>query len=929
MISKKYKNNSSGNHSIIALLWKLFCGFLRFLLPYINSFLVGFFILLVLFPSTIDYFPKSNFRNVFLIFKSILSLNLTMYIFSYEWIHYFCITIVVILFLFCTKFLPYRVCIKDNVYYQKKTFFPLYRSFSIIAVKSPLDSYFLKNDRYAKTIHHDFIEHLSKNLSKYNLLITKIQSNDGSIFGSDVPFFLVIPTTSFFRHNLIKKTEANLLFVKHSLKVFYDATSTVLTPDEIDWFFNFLNSYKHRTVFSPSYKETKIPNLTEHIYSLFINETIGDAQFLFHISKINEHDYYLCASCLTSNKETSTKIYETIGFKHKKNYHIPFNRIQNIQAFFSTAISKKTRFKISLNNLSNYIHIPNGYLGTIIKRKEFLSTSLTSEKDKIVLGNTTDNLSFPICLKKEDLLFNIEIYGMVGRGKTQLVSLILKQLISIDVNMLIFDIKGEYAREYVQNPNVEIYTIGRPNPLCVNVFETQDEDDVRSTLLILEEMLKTSNQDFSPAMKNLFETALFLTHKTKRRHLKTFIENLIDVTSNLRIQGNSNYVQQTLDAVLNRLNFIFNPINFDIFGVSRTTLDFTKFENGKTIILDFSEFQRRAARPSDIYLICNIILKMFYRYATSRGVTNKLRYLVVLEEAVNIIPRIYTNESSASLISSENNFLLGRNLGIGHITISQMWDSVSKIVHGNSSTKIIFRSSEKTDKIARALNIGEDEINNLHKLPIQHCYVFKDGFEKALELKTNNISTNSYNYSNYLSLLRRKYPSRQYPLLYENFIEMRTSLYKQVNKIQTFEKDKSSQSDHYPIERNKNENLSSVNRSIYHNQSTITIDQLYQDDICNQLCQLSNHSVHCYKGKYIAMMFVGELQKRYKDKELLNIVFNCDLFNSVTSHVEKNIGINIDQPIKFCIIQNLIFDLLKKTNLSENNAVQILRKYVE
>jgi len=288
-----------------------------------------------------------------------------------------------------------------------------------------------------------------------------------------------------------------------------------------------------------------------------------------------------------------------------------------------------------------------------------------------------------VTLDVSELLFNVEIYGMIGRGKTRLVSNILQNLIRNKTPSLVFDIKGEYAATFATETNVEIFTIGEPHPLCINLFDTHDEDDVHGTLLIIDEMMNSSNQEFSPSMKNLFETALFLTHKEEEHTLETFVEHLIILAKKTKQIAS---IQHTLDAVLNRLNYIFNPISFEVLGVSQTTLNFDILDQGKSIILDLSQFQRRAARPADIYLICNLILKKFYKFASTKDLTNKLRYMVVLEEAINIIPNFYKSQSSASLITAENNVLLGRSLGIGHIFCTQMWESVSKIVHANSST---------------------------------------------------------------------------------------------------------------------------------------------------------------------------------------------------------------------------------------------------
>ncbi len=53
---------------------------------------------------------------------------------------------------------------------------------------------------------------------------------------------------------------------------------------------------------------------------------------------------------------------------------------------------------------------------------------------------TDEEVSFDI----SELLFNVEIYGMIGRGKTRLVCSIIQQLFHNRVPILVFD-KGEYA----------------------------------------------------------------------------------------------------------------------------------------------------------------------------------------------------------------------------------------------------------------------------------------------------------------------------------------------------------------------------------------------------------------------------------------------------------------------------------------------------
>ncbi len=443
-----------------------------------------------------------------------------------------------------------------------------------------------------------------------------------------------------------------------------------------------------------------------------------------------------------------------------------------------------------------------------------------------------------------ELLYNVEIYGMIGRGKTRLVSNIIQQLFRNRIPTLIFDIKGEYATTFAAEPNVEIFTIGEPHPLCINLFDTKDEDDVRGTLLVIEEMMASSNQEFSPSMKNLFETALFLTHKAENRTLETFVEILIALAKKTK---HITTIQHTLDAVLNRINFIFNPTCFEILGVSETTLNFEVFDQKRSIILDLSQFQKRAARPSDIYLICNLILKLFYRYASSKEMTNKLRYVVVLEEAINIIPKMFRTTSSASLITAENNFLLGRSLGIGHITISQMWESVSNIVHGNSSTKIVFRSNQDIEKIAKAFNFEDEHYSRLQQLPIRHCFFWKDGQKEVAEMITADFTLAPLKYNGYIIFLRKKYSSSTYPLLFNNFIDMRAALYEKLSNTKQSTKKKKTK----VIEAKQKPKSSSSEKKESGTKKepiikiSLSEKQYNSDDVCFTFCNLSKDSEKC------------------------------------------------------------------------------------
>lgn len=803
--------------------------------------------------------------------------------------------LIIVLLIILYRLSPYVIIKNIEAFCQRKLFFPSYKITSILLVNSvnrdrPSSRHFLsKTDT-------DFCQTLILNIEHVEILIFKHDSTIGIYF--------ILSRKGFFKKKLVKTIQKEQLFLSNLLSTYYESSNEVLTKEQTSILFQIVKKMKIKFPLDISSLNEIETDMMELIYKTIENAPYPNLALLLKVKK--------------KEKESTKLLLQTSSFSDDIQ---ALNYLQD-----ATGLQKKRKvFKfnkeqiVSLDDLPKYLHLPLNYVGT---------TFALYSKDKItkryvqsiVLGhNQTGASTDEVLIGVEELLYNIEIYGMIGRGKTRLVCSIIDQLISYDVPCLIFDVKGEYAATFVDEPNVEIYTIGEPHPLCINLFDTKDENDVRSTLLIIEEMMVTSNQEFSPSMKNLFETALFLTHKADERTLETFVENLLTLTKKTH---HTPSLQLTLDAVLNRLNYIFNPVNFEIIGVKETTLDFDLLEQGKSIILDLSQFQRKAARPSDIFLICNLILKILYRYASNREFTNKLRYIVVLEEAINVIPNIYRTESSASLITAENNFLLGRSMGIGHLTISQMWDSVSRIVHANSSTKIVFRSGQAVDKIAMALDLQDDRSKRIQQLPIRNCFVWLDGQEQTIEMKTIDFSREPHKYSSYLQLLESKYPNSTYTNLYDSFIDMRTSLYEKLSR--TNQRSKSG----IKSERNKKEINSKQNSNLKSNPLRIDnkpIEQLTnralerkkneRDDVCNTFCSSSMNKEECLNTKRVAQLVCSILVKEYSSYEIEQAILGT--FNITIEELLKQIlaekKLECNDRVLHCAKRELANHMMKKS----------------
>ena len=855
-------------------------------LPYITVLFVGVISFFFLFPEVITIiFPSLSIDSLsfFTKIREMLSASSLGVIVS--------IGLIVLITIILWFYSPYVTTKNQEVFCQRKALFPFFSRISGVLFVTQVSSDNKIKHYNALRKHESFSQSLALNIDYIQMVVSKYESA--------INIYFILSLKGISKRKLVKRIQKNLLFLSNLLNTYYECSSEILTVEQTRLVFQYFKEMEIKQTLNISSIEEVDIDVSELLYKTISNENLSNITLLLDTKRKEKKStsFLLELFALSNDSQTLEYFQDATGFvKKKRNF------------------GRKKPLIVNSNKIAQYLNLPLDYQGAAFALQS-RKKGTTQNQQSILLGyKSTGLLSDEVFIDVGEFLYNVEIYGMIGRGKTRLVCSIIDQLISFEVPCLIFDIKGEYAATFVDDPNVEIYTIGEPHPLCINLFDTKDEDDVRSTLLIIDEMMVTSEQEFSPSMKNLFETALFLTHKADRRTLETYVENLITLAKQTRHIAS---IQHTLDAVLNRLNYIFNPINFEILGVKENNLNFDLLQQGKSIILDLSQFQKRAARPSDIYLVCNLILKMFYRYVNSKNNANQgLQYVVVLEEAVNIIPQFYKTPSSATLITAENIFLLGRSLGIGHITVSQLWTSVSNIVHGNSSTKIVFRSGQGVEKIADAINLQEEDHKRIKQLPIRNCYVWIDGQDQAIEMTTADFSLNPLNNTLYLQILKRKYPSFVYPLLYNSFIDMRTTLYGKLSKKKQPDKKRQTSKNQTEQGVRNRVNISSIEERSSKQSAEILSNhkQEEKDDVCSTFCSLNKNKQECIICKKNAHLISSILIKRYSKFELEQAILETshttieELLKEVIS--EKNIDYN--DKVLFCAQRELTNQLMNK-----------------
>jgi DNA helicase HerA-like ATPase len=907
---------------------------IKSILPWISVAIVGTVSFVLLFPELLRLFPSSSMTSL-AIFAEKLALALKSFFITLSTNIAFISTISAVVFLLVlVRLLPFYNIDGTEFYTQKKLFLPFYRKIGIVMVSSSTgngNSNFSRSS-YANKIHEAFIKGLSLRAKDRMLAIYK--------HSRGVSILFPVISKGISQKRVEEQLDKEIIFISNSIENHYDSRIKTLSSDQTKTLVQALNQMKAKNRIESTSELILQSNITDQIYNIFVKKELKDACFIIKTDKRRKESKRIVFDIilLSEDKTTESFILNASGLSRKKSKVIKPNK--SFLSLVFSAIRKKE--SVSIDDIASLVHVPMTYTGgslPISTKQDGLATTIFGGEDDIAVGRVIDenDLGKEISLNVQDLLLNVEILGAIGRGKTKLVSSIVGQLLEKGISTLVFDIKGEYARTFTDDSRVEIYTIGKPHPLCINIFETADEDDIHNTLLIIEEMLVSSNQEFTPAMKNLFESALLLTHKAPKRNLQVFVENIFKVSRQLQAHSNITYLQQTIDAVLNRLNFIFNPINFEILGAMRTTIDLSLLEKGKSIILDLSQFQRRAARPSDIFLVCNLILKMLYRKASAREMTNQLRYVVVLEEAINIIPNFYHSESSASLITSENNFLLGRTLGIGHITITQMWQSVSNIVHANSATKFVFRSSDKTETIAKALNLEEDEITKIHSLPTQHCFLFFEGSDSAIQIRTLDLLTNPISYAEYQAKMLKKYGRSVFPLLFNNFIDMRTSIYQQSN-ANIAGRSKKHSSKREDFSQNKLDNFLKEDEKEAKSKKTTVIEKdtldlissagmLPENLICEQLCLQDSSKKSCLKNSMGAKVVKSTIINECSTEEISILLTDVGKLHSLVSAISIKRNLEFDEYLVFCTVKILVFDFISENILTPSEAYSILTKF--
>jgi ribosomal protein S20 len=397
------------------------------------------------------------------------------------------------------------------------------------------------------------------------------------------------------------------------------------------------------------------------------------------------------------------------------------------------------------------------------------------ENGDVAIGEVMsgENEICPLRLKPEDLMLHTVIFGETGFGKTRLIMKLLQAAPIHKVAWTIIEMKGEYrpltkliGRVVYLKPGSKIA------PLNVSLFDPQMENPeihAKKIFTILKETFSTlftdQNRDLSAQMERVFYESL-VSYITSRAAMKlgrqrssegalTAIATATHSNEETTSWGNwetyndwlKNYAEKhglssmpqinsTIQALLNRLNsFTRSPLS-DVFNHHENNTNFDDLVKRRAII-DLSEIKRNGT-SEDLRLISNIITKYVATAAQKRGIQDELKHLLIIDDALDIVPEILTKKTTAETTITEQMVLLLRTTGQGVIIATQR-PNISQNIVANAATKIFLRTTVDGEKAAKWLNLNEEQSNYLKTMPKREAIITTPRYSGPIRIRTFDI----------------------------------------------------------------------------------------------------------------------------------------------------------------------------------------------
>jgi len=334
-----------------------------------------------------------------------------------------------------------------------------------------------------------------------------------------------------------------------------------------------------------------------------------------------------------------------------------------------------------------------------------------------------DKEIYPLYLREEDFIKDIVIVATTGEGKTNIGMVFALELLQKEIPFMVVDWKRGWRALYSLDrkiyPNLNnllIFTIGRQVvPFAWNPFRAPPGINYKTWLAVICEVLEKSHisgQGVAHVFMKIYEKKFkeLGFDRIEPKMWPNFFDGLKELESDKRrsYARELEWRQSTLRILK---SFTFGP-----HAVCFNTRNPIKLEDllDKPVIF---ELDQELPKPVRVFF-SELILRWIHLYRLSQGETDKLRHVLIFEEAHNLFPKSkYEKETTNSI---ENIYREIRSFGQGLISITQHSSLLPHYVAGNSHCQIVLALQHEEDVKAskKALFLENGQEDYLDKLRI-------------------------------------------------------------------------------------------------------------------------------------------------------------------------------------------------------------------
>lgn len=443
----------------------------------------------------------------------------------------------------------------------------------------------------------------------------------------------------------------------------------------------------------------------------------------------------------------------------------------------------------------------------VVKSATFGRNIKNSQKE-IKIGNLYHlgkKLDTVVGLDIESLSSHTFITGSTGSGKSNAVYTILNELRKEGIKFLVVEpAKGEYKNVFGGRTDVSVYgtNINFSELLKINPFSFNDGVHILEHIDRLTEIFNACWPMYAamPAiLKDAIEKSYLKLGWDLRNSINLYGQKVFPTFNILKeslieVINSSEYSQESkgnyIGALVTRVNSLTNGITGNIFVEDEISESDLFDEN---VILDISRVPSSETKS----LIMGIIFMKLHEYRISNpnNENSSLKHVTVLEEAHNLLKRTSTEQAteganlqgkSVEMIS--NAIAEMRTYGEGFIIADQAPGLLDLSVIRNTNTKICLKLPNLEDRelIGRAMNLNDEQINELAKLETGVAGVIQSNWKESCLVKFDCMpEIEKYRYSYEKKSTEDKYLKNKLKYLLDDKLPNRDRLsYEELKEVE-------------------------------------------------------------------------------------------------------------------------------------------------